>query len=166
MPKKEYYTILGVDQNSSIDDIKKAYKKLAMKYHPDKNPNNKEEAETKFKEISEAYEALTKKEDINCDTYTFSNADDIFNSVFGFNKFNDLDTINNIFANFNNNIFKDFNLQETSSSINSSFSKTTTTTIKNGKVVTIEKTIIKQPDGTIKTETKEYRKDNNNNYLF
>ena len=52
----DYYKILQVDKNANDEDLKKAYKKLAMKWHPDKNPNNKKEAEAKFKEISEAYE--------------------------------------------------------------------------------------------------------------
>tara|TARA_Y100000389_G_scaffold145067_1_gene143510 strand:+ start:5115 stop:5621 length:507 start_codon:yes stop_codon:yes gene_type:complete len=58
----KYYHILEVENNASLDNIKKAYKKLAIKYHPDKNPNNKEEAEEKFKEISKAYEILTNKD--------------------------------------------------------------------------------------------------------
>lgn len=52
----DYYKILQVDRNSKVDDLKKAYRKLAMKWHPDKNPNNKKDAEAKFKQISEAYE--------------------------------------------------------------------------------------------------------------
>ena len=52
----DYYKILQVDKNATDEDLKKAYRKLAMKWHPDKNPNNKKEAETKFKQISEAYE--------------------------------------------------------------------------------------------------------------
>lgn len=55
----DYYKILQVDRNASDDDLKKAYRKLAMKWHPDKNPNNKKEAEAKFKQISEAYEVLS-----------------------------------------------------------------------------------------------------------
>ena len=52
----DYYKVLQVDRNAKDDDLKKAYRKLAMKWHPDKNPNNKKEAEAKFKQISEAYE--------------------------------------------------------------------------------------------------------------
>lgn len=58
MSKQDYYTVLEVDRNASKDEIKKAYRKLAMKYHPDKNPDNKE-ASDKFKDIAEAYEILS-----------------------------------------------------------------------------------------------------------
>lgn len=58
MSKRDYYEVLGVQRDASADAIKKAYRKLAMKHHPDRNPDNKE-AEEKFKEINEAYEALS-----------------------------------------------------------------------------------------------------------
>ena len=58
MSKRDYYEILGVAKTASEGEIKKAYRKLAMKYHPDRNPDNKE-AEDKFKEASEAYEILS-----------------------------------------------------------------------------------------------------------
>ncbi len=61
MTKRDYYEILGVERNASKDDLKKAYRKLAMQYHPDRNPNNKE-AEEKFKEAAEAYEVLSDDE--------------------------------------------------------------------------------------------------------
>ena len=58
MAKRDYYEVLGVDKNASANDIKKAYRKLAIQYHPDKNPDNKE-AEEKFKEAAEAYSVLS-----------------------------------------------------------------------------------------------------------
>ena len=54
---KDYYKILGVEKSASAEELKKAYRSLAMKYHPDRNPDNAE-AEAKFKELGEAYEAL------------------------------------------------------------------------------------------------------------
>jgi molecular chaperone DnaJ len=58
MAKRDYYEVLGVERTVTIEEIKKSYRKLAVKYHPDKNPGDKS-AEEKFKELSEAYEALS-----------------------------------------------------------------------------------------------------------
>ena len=58
MTKRDYYEILAVEKTASVEEVKKAYRKLAMQYHPDKNPDNKE-AEEKFKEATEAYEVLS-----------------------------------------------------------------------------------------------------------
>lgn len=61
MSKSDYYELLGVGKNADENELKKAYRKLAMQYHPDRNPDNKE-AEAKFKEINEAYEVLSDSE--------------------------------------------------------------------------------------------------------
>nr|XP_046265212.1 dnaJ homolog subfamily B member 6-like [Scatophagus argus]XP_046265213.1 dnaJ homolog subfamily B member 6-like [Scatophagus argus]XP_046265214.1 dnaJ homolog subfamily B member 6-like [Scatophagus argus]XP_046265216.1 dnaJ homolog subfamily B member 6-like [Scatophagus argus] len=106
----EYYQVLGVRRDASADDIKKAYRKLALRWHPDKNPENKEEAEKKFKELSEAYEVLSdanKRSIYDCygkdgltesnggrgghfhnaehfhQPFTFRNPDDVFREFFG-----------------------------------------------------------------------------------
>ena len=59
--KRDYYEVLGVAKNANADEIKKAYRKAAIKYHPDKNPGDKE-AEEKFKEAAEAYDVLSNPE--------------------------------------------------------------------------------------------------------
>ena len=61
MSKRDYYEVLGVDRGASEADIKKAYRRVAMKNHPDRNPDNSE-AEEKFKEANEAFEVLSDKE--------------------------------------------------------------------------------------------------------
>lgn len=102
--EEDYYHILGVTKNASPDDIKKAYRKLALKWHPDKNPNDKEEAEKRFKEISEAYEVLSDEnkrrdydrfgkqglsnrgghyDDEYMGGFTFRNPEDVFREFFG-----------------------------------------------------------------------------------
>lgn len=69
MSKKDFYQVLGVSKTATADEIKKAYRKLAMQYHPDKNQGNKK-AEEKFKELSEAYEVLSdEKQRQNYDTF-------------------------------------------------------------------------------------------------
>lgn len=91
---KDYYDILGVDKNANDNDIKQAYRKLALKYHPDRNPDNKEEASKKFAEINEAYSVLSDPQKRqNYDNYGSANGSsfagggfnpqDIFDQFFG-----------------------------------------------------------------------------------
>ncbi|MGN0846201.1 MAG: DnaJ domain-containing protein [Kiritimatiellia bacterium] len=97
--KRDYYEVLGVAKDASADQIKSAYRKLAMKYHPDRNPNNPE-AKEKFQEASEAYEVLSNPEkrqrydqfghqgmNFGPGGFDFSNATadfgDIFSQIFG-----------------------------------------------------------------------------------
>ena len=86
---EEHYKILELQPSASNDEIKKAYKKMAVKYHPDKNPDNTEEAEINFKKVAEAYEVLTNKEKYMNKgipsagfQHGFVNPHDIFNQIF------------------------------------------------------------------------------------
>ena len=109
--KKDYYKILEIDKNCSPDEIRKAYKKLVLKYHPDKNPENVEESEKKFKEVYEAYSVLSnpsKKSDYDSFGRTnFQNFD--YTNIDPFSFFNDYFKDNEEFnedikdINFNNN---------------------------------------------------------------
>ncbi|XP_009888151.1 PREDICTED: dnaJ homolog subfamily B member 8 [Charadrius vociferus] len=104
----DYYKVLGLQKSASQEDVKKSYHKLALKWHPDKNPSNKEEAEKKFKAVAEAYKVLSDPQkrslydrsvkerrssrgrsatgghNVSFDsTYVFHDLEDIFRDVFG-----------------------------------------------------------------------------------
>ena len=82
--KRDYYEVLGVEKSASTDDIKKAYRKKALQYHPDRNPGD-QEAEAKFKECNEAYEVLSNDEKRSrYDQYGFAGVDPNFNPNAGF----------------------------------------------------------------------------------
>ena len=127
-----YYDVLKVNKNSTKEEIKNSYKKLAMKYHPDKNMNNKEEAEKKFKEVAEAYEVLSddkkKYEYDNGRNIVLNNQNpfDIFSHMF-----NDRNIFNNNEFNININNFSNTSI---TTSIN-----TTTRIIGNKKIIKTEK---------------------------
>ena len=93
MSKRDYYDVLGVNKSASKDELKKAYRKLAMKYHPDRNPDDKQASE-KFKELSEAYEILSDDqkrqaydnfghEGVNSSFSSSQGAADAFSDIFG-----------------------------------------------------------------------------------
>ncbi len=173
----DYYKILGIEKNATESEIKKAYRKLALKWHPDKNPNNRKESEEKFKKINEAYSILSDKNKrneydnggMNFDFKGF-NADDIFKDFFGgkdpfseFFKFDDDIGIN--FGGFGNNFNEKFS---GSFSSKRSFTKiingktiqrTEETTFKNGK----KQIKITEKDHTGKV--KKYIQDENGNIL-
>ena len=112
--KKDFYEILGVKKDATKDEIRKAYKKLALKWHPDKNPENKKEAEEKFKEIAEAYSVLSdpdkRKEYDNRDSIpnfeNFKFTNDDFDPFSMFNDFFKTDKDFDNFGTFGNFGFK------------------------------------------------------------
>tara|TARA_B100001123_G_scaffold429958_1_gene549177 strand:- start:383 stop:1525 length:1143 start_codon:yes stop_codon:yes gene_type:complete len=104
MSKKDYYEVLGVVKTASADDIKKSYRKQALKYHPDRNKGNKE-AEAKFKEASEAYHVLSDKERrSNYDQFGHA----AFEGASGRGGFSNFDFSNAFSDIFGSDIFEDF----------------------------------------------------------
>ena len=99
MSKRDYYEVLGVPKSAEEAEIKKAYRKLAMQFHPDKNPDNKA-AEEKFKEASEAYEVLSDKDKRQLyDQYGHAGVDQQFGSGgFNWSNFSHFDDISDIFG--------------------------------------------------------------------
>lgn len=86
--KRDYYEVLGVSKSATDEELKKAFRKLAKQHHPDANPNNKEEAERKFKEVNEAYEVLSDKQKRNMyDQFGHSGANGYSSDFSGFSGF-------------------------------------------------------------------------------
>ena len=185
--QEDYYAILGIKKDATEAEIKKAYRKLALKWHPDKNPNNREEAEEKFKKINEAYSVLSDKNKrnqydhggIHFDFGGF-NADDIFKDFFGgkdpfseFFKFDDDDFGGGF--NFGANFGEDFggSFQASFSSFSSMGSKKSFTKTVNGKTIhRTEETTIKDGKKQVTVterdhtgKVKKYIQDENGNIL-
>ena len=170
--KVNYYEVLGVKENATNDEIRKAYKKLAIKWHPDKNPDNKEFAEEKFKSISEAYNVLSdpkKREewenyrnggfngDFNMNDFEMNDPFEMFNSFFGKNPFDDF---------FNNNNDFNFGFGEFNNGDGISKSVKKTTVIKDGKTVTRTETTTIDKNGNKKVEVSEnIGNEPNNNFI-
>ena len=172
--KKDYYEVLGVPKDATEEQIRKAYKKLAIRWHPDKNPDNRKQAEEKFKEIGEAYSVLSDPKKRNeYDNGGFSFAD------FGFNEdFNPMEIFKSFFKKhgkgekdefgfgFDNDFFKDDfgmggfgNFEKLDFGNFDGFgqgtSVKTTTQIINGKKVTKTETTTIDSKGNKKTVVRE-----------
>ncbi len=110
MAKRDYYEVLGVNKNASAEDIKRAYRRLALKYHPDRNPANHKEAEEKFKEICEAYEVLSDPQKRGAyDQFGHAGLQGAFKGASGFDwsDFTHFSDLEDIFGNFGD-IFRGF----------------------------------------------------------
>ena len=173
--KKDYYEVLGLKKSATEAEIRKAYKKLAMKWHPDKNRNNQAEAEARFKEISEAYQVLSDKKKRNQydnrSSYTsfnptdfgfsFRNSHDLFKEFFNDDFFAEEDR--DFFKMGKNNFMDDlddFFKKGHGGGGRGKFggvskSVSTNTKIINGKRISTTRTTIVRPDGTKTEEVKE-----------
>tara|TARA_B110001450_G_C17273517_1_gene340518 strand:- start:58 stop:534 length:477 start_codon:yes stop_codon:yes gene_type:complete len=138
---KDYYSILEIDKNATKEEIKSAYKKMALKYHPDKNQHNKDFDVDQFKEISEAYEVLSdEQKKLNYDNGNNiiihnHNPFDIFENIFNHRHHHQFTNVNHL---FNNNF--DININNLSSQCTGTSINTSTTIHGNKKITRIQKT--------------------------
>ena len=152
-----YYEILGLSKNASDSDIKKAYRKLALKWHPDKNSSNREFAEKKFKEISEAYQVLSDSQKRKMYDMGGNNFGSNFNPHFNFSHGNFMDPFD-LFKQFENDFGNVFSFHSNNFGFprgsNSNFSmKSVSTQIINGQKT---ETVTENINGKIKKTTKVY----------
>ena len=103
MAKRDYYEVLGVSKDAGAEGIKKAYRKLAFKYHPDKNPGKEKEAEEQFKDVSEAYEVLSDSQKrATYDQFGHAGMEGAFRGGgFSWSDFTHFDDVRDIFEDFN-----------------------------------------------------------------
>ena len=172
----DFYKVLGIESNSDLQTIKKAYKKLALKYHPDRNPDNKEVSEQKFKQISEAFQVLSdpelrKKYDLygnvsnNSNESHFQNPFSLFEQLFTQqrNRFN-IPSHFNLFKDNNQTYSQSFSFSS-STGINTNYQSTKTETIfLDGKYSTKITESYKLPNGKIKTKV-IYKNSNDNEVI-
>tara|TARA_Y100001958_G_C21179359_1_gene509551 strand:- start:887 stop:1342 length:456 start_codon:yes stop_codon:yes gene_type:complete len=144
---KDYYKILEVDRDCETDQIKKSYKKLALKYHPDKNNGD----DTKFKEISEAYEVLS--DNNRRSQYDYNSSHDINFSTFGHQFMKPDDLFKQIFQNSDLDILAGFMKDDNISSNSFTKSVSSSVTIQNGKKIVKTTTV---ENGITTTEEKIY----------
>ena len=115
MAKKNYYEVLGINKNASADEIKKAYRNMALKYHPDRvTPDKKKEAEERFKEVSEAYEVLIDpKKRSNYDQFGPEGVEGAFKQGgFTWQDFHHFDDVKDIFGEFDlSDLFRNFGFE-------------------------------------------------------
>ena len=141
--KTDYYQILELDKNCSLTDIKNSYRRLALKYHPDRHPNHKKEYENKFKEINEAYQILsnTRKRQEYDNNYHNSNFNDMLNPFDIFNQFFNHQSIFNMDSRINEPFFNLYNdyletdfIHNNNDNVNNYYQKSQTTKYINGKM--------------------------------
>ena len=188
---KNYYEILEINNNATESEIKKSYRKLALKWHPDKNPNDVELATQKFNEISEAFEVLSDTQkrnqydlfgNINSSSGPKQNPQDIYNNFFNDinqdtffenilnSKMNSLNINNinvrtNVNTNFNTSFNRSFN-PIFNPNFNSSFTNqsiSTQTFINGNKMVTRKVVRFQDEKGNIQEQVEESIEDLNNN---